>query len=389
MGMEACTDPFVRANAFEVATGWLHGLLPATPLPPASGTPREALDEAMLPALREGPCYVTFSGGRDSSAVLAAATVLARREGLDPPVPVTRVYPLLPDTEESEWQDRVIRHLGLRDWVRLEFTGGETDLLGPDARDAVRRRGLVWPAALQTHGSMFRHLGSGSIMTGEGGDAVLGFRRGSALAALRRGRRPSRALLGLVAESLLPASARGALLRRRIRASNQSRWLTPAALTVHIETAAAEEAVEPLRYDAGTWYITRRRFFAAASRNYAAGAAEFGLRSFDPLLDHGFIAALAHAGGRWGFTGRSDTMRALFSDVLPPPVLSRNSKASFNQAHTGAATHAFARDWDGVGVDPDLVDVAALRAVWLSEQPTMATGLLLHQAWLASGAPEP
>ena len=32
--------------------------------------------------LQRGPCLVSFSGGRDSSAVLAVATAVARREGL-------------------------------------------------------------------------------------------------------------------------------------------------------------------------------------------------------------------------------------------------------------------------------------------------------------------
>ena len=52
-------------------------------------TPLAALEEAILPALRRPPCLVSFSGGRDSSCVLAAATRAARREGLQPPVPVT------------------------------------------------------------------------------------------------------------------------------------------------------------------------------------------------------------------------------------------------------------------------------------------------------------
>ena len=102
-----------------------------------SGTPREALDDAIRSALVHGPCYVTFSGGRDSSAVLAAATALARREGHALPVPVTRIYPDLPDTDESDWQRAVIDHLGLTEWVRLELRDGESELLGPAARDAL------------------------------------------------------------------------------------------------------------------------------------------------------------------------------------------------------------------------------------------------------------
>ncbi len=382
-------DLYIRATPFEVAAGWIHGLLPRTPLPEDDRAPRQALDDAIRPALLTGTCYVTFSGGRDSSAVLAAATDLARREGYNLPVPVTRVYPHLPDTEESGWQRMVIDHLGITDWVRLKFTGDETDLLGDAAREAVRRRGPVWPAALQTHGAMFTRLGPGSVLTGEGGDAVLGFRRGTAWAAMRRGRRPGRALLKLAGTAILPRPFRNSMLRREIRTSGQSRWLTPQAFDRHIRLAAADESVEPLRYDSGTWFITRRRFFAAATHNYAAGAAEFGLKAYDPLLDSGFIAALAHSGGLWGYTGRTDTMRSLFGDILPAGTIARGSKASFNHAHTGSATRAFATGWDGSGVDRELVDVDELRRVWLSDEPTMATGLLLHEAWLAAGAPEP
>jgi hypothetical protein len=77
-------------------------------------------------------------------------------------------------------------------------------------------------------------------------------------------------------------------------------------------------------------------------------------------------------------------MQALFSDVLPQAVLCRTTKASFNHAHAGAATREFARTWDGRGVDEELVDVERLRSVWLSDQPTMAAGVLLHSAWLAT-----
>lgn len=378
------TDPYVRCTPLEVATGWVHGLLPPSPLPETSVSPRRALDKALLPALERGPCHVTFSGGRDSSAVLAAATNLARREGLPPPVPVTRIYPDLPDTDESSWQELVVRHLGLTDWIRLDFLNGESDLLGTAARAGLLSRGLVWPPALQAHGTMFRQVRGGSLLTGEGGDAVVGFRRGTPLVVLRHGRRSNRRLLGHAVEACLPEPWRRAQVRRMSLHSLQSRWLRRDALAEHARLVAADEAAEPLRYDQGTWFITRRRSFAVLAHNHSLAAAEHGIRAFDPLLDAGFVAALARAGGRWGYGGRTATMRALFADVLPPEVLARSTKASFNHAHAGDATRAFAQAWDGSGVDGALVDPDRLREVWLSDEPTMATGLLLQSAWLAS-----
>jgi asparagine synthase (glutamine-hydrolysing) len=277
----------------------------------------------------------------------------------------------------------VIDHLGLTDWVRLELRNGESDLIGPAARDALRHRGVLWPPALQTHGVVFEQLRGGSLLTGEGGDAVLGARRITPLAILLRRRRPDRTLVRYSVYATLPRRARQQIAQRMVRTSVQRRWLRPAAFERHVRLLAVDDAAQPLGYGAATRSITRQRSFATVSHNYDAAAAEYRIRASDPLLDHRFVEALAQAGGRTGFPGRTATMHALFSDVLPRPVLGRTTKASFNHAHAGEATRAFARTWDGSGVDEELVDVERLRSVWLSDQPTMATGVLLHSAWLA------
>ena len=75
-------------------------------------SPLAALEAAILPALARPPCLVSFSGGRDSSSVLAAATRAAAREGLDPPVPVTLRLRDAPMSDEAEWQELVVRDLG-------------------------------------------------------------------------------------------------------------------------------------------------------------------------------------------------------------------------------------------------------------------------------------
>ena len=376
-------DLFVRSTPMESASGWIYGLLSANPLPDTTLTPRAALDAALLPALQAGPCYVAFSGGRDSSALLAAATQLARREGLEPPIPVTRLHPDLPDTDESQWQHQVIGHLRLREWIQLRFSSDDLDLLGPEARAGVKAIGPIWPPALHPQRAMFRELEPGWLLTGEGGDAVIANRRGTPLTLIRRRKRISGTLALLAAGALAPRALRRAQLIRELQTSGHERWLRPAALARHTALLAEDIVGEPLRYDDGTWFIRRQRYFAALIQNFAGVAAGYGLTTLNPLLDAGFIAALARTGGRWGYRGRTDTFKALFSDVLPITVLSRTSKASFNTAYTGPATREFARTWDGSGVDPELVDIDRLRKVWLSDRPTMATGQLLHNAWLA------
>ncbi|WP_165962775.1 asparagine synthase-related protein [Occultella glacieicola] len=337
-----------------------------------------------MPALVEGACYVTFSGGRDSSAILATATHLARREGLPDPVPVTRLYPNVPDSDESEWQHLVIDHLGLSEWLRLEFTDDETDLLGPAAQASVRRHGLLWPPAVHSHGLVYQHLTGGAMLTGEGGDEVLGARRVTPLTLLRRRRRPTRALLRGAAHALSPSSVRRRQIRRELESARLQHWLRPDAKNQHLRLMAADEATEPLSYEAATWWITRRRSWATMAANQALIAGTYQVRASNPLLDDDFIAALAHAGATWGYNGRTATMKALFSDVLPSALLSRRTKASFNRAYAGRYTREFARHWDGSGVDGELVDPEILRDVWLSDEPTMSTAMLLHQAWLAA-----
>ena len=47
-------------------------------------------------------------------------------------------------------------------------------------------------------------------------------------------------------------------------------------------------------------------------------------------------------------------------------------------------TILFAREWDGTGSNPDLVDPDRLRDEWLSPEPSAQTALLLQAAWLAT-----
>lgn len=116
----------------------------AAPRSAAGLTARQALEEAILPALPQPPCVVSFPGGRDSSLPLAIATHLARREGLPDPIPATLCHPDLPSTKEDEWQQLVMRHLGVDDWVRIEVWD-ELELLGSVAPAAMQGHGLLWP----------------------------------------------------------------------------------------------------------------------------------------------------------------------------------------------------------------------------------------------------
>ena len=105
-----------RPSSLEIATGIAFGsapgMAPLWPAFPSGETPLTALERACLPALEYGPCLVSFSGGRDSSLVLAAATRAARRHGLPLPVPVTNRFAGVPYADESTWQELVMAHRG-------------------------------------------------------------------------------------------------------------------------------------------------------------------------------------------------------------------------------------------------------------------------------------
>jgi len=385
----ATADSYYRPNKFEIATSWVHGLVSGPRLPDSRNDPRSCLDDILRPCLIDGPCFVGFSGGRDSSALLAAATALARREGLVDPVPVTEVYPGVPGTDEDEWQRVIIEHLELEEWVRLTF-GNENDLIGDTAQRGLRGRGLIWPAPLQVKANVLTELDAGWFLTGEGGDEVFGPRRASALRALAGcWRHPRRTAVRAAVGASLPYPVRRGRLARQLRRSGMQPWLRPDVAERHLELLSADLASESLRWR--TMWSQRHRGMLALTKNYQALAAEYGMRLAEPFLDPRFLAALSGSGGPLGYPDRTEFMRALFADVLPAAVLERRTKAYFNRAYFGEATREFARGWDGSGLDADLVDGERLQQEWLADMPAAQSMSLLQSAWLGThgryGAP--
>ena len=188
---------------------------------PRGESARSALEAIVRPAVLRDRSYVLFSGGRDSSAVLALATRLARASGAPDPVPVTGRHPDAPASDETEWQALVLRHLGLTEHIVLEFRG-EQALLSDGSLASLRNRGLLWPTPLHVQPAYVTSLPrGGSILTGEGGDLTISGRRITEIRSAVRGRHPRRALR-LLAPSLraVPASTRSQEYARALP------WLT-------------------------------------------------------------------------------------------------------------------------------------------------------------------
>jgi hypothetical protein len=334
------------------------------------GTAREALEDILLVALQGGRCYVTFSGGRDSSALLAVATHVARREGLPLPVPVTAIYPTAPASEESSWQELVLNHLCIRERLVIEITHQQR-LLSKVATDAIRRHGLVWPEAAQLQGALLEQLEPGaSVVNGEGGDNVIVGGRAGPLHKLCHTWPPRRRLLLASGRVLVPTRHR----------SRPPPFYTPTAAETFGRISAWKD---PLRWNTRTRNARSTPAAQVLFANVEASIAEFGLRPVTPYVHPAFLASLAQEGGWLGFGSRGRVFRHLVGDLLPHQLLFRTSKASFNETRWGDSERQFASTWTGSGVDPTIIDVEKLRADWLTDEPHPQSDFLLHVAWAA------
>lgn len=376
---------FYRMSRQEAAWGWVPGWSGGPEVVPEQRIlpPVAALEEAIRPALVRPPCVVQFSGGRDSSVVLAVAVRLARREGLPEPIARTQRFPDLSEAAEDQWQEMVVRHLGIREWERIDVDD-ELDLVGPVAAPSLLRHGLLWPPMIHARHFDFSAVAGGSMIDGEGGDEVLGPGRMAPLLALASGRvRPGSSIVKQLGFALSPRPVRrlGAMrVYRRLR----SPWLRPGAWHA-LHTALADDlACEPVDRRRALFHHLRRRGVMLFLQNFSGLAAEHEVLDLHPFLDPLVLTSVAVAGGRLGFAGRTTALTHLFADLLPGEVLRRSTKARFNRCAFHVHSRAFAAAWDGRGIDEDLVEPELLARAWAAEEPSVLSFALLQAAWLAT-----
>lgn len=374
----------------DVLDGYPAGRERGDPPRSAGADPVAALRTALRTALVRPPCVVAFSGGRDSSLVLAVAADEAARAGLAAPVAFTLRYPGDAAAEESAWQELMIGHLRGRglplDWERRAVTD-ELDLVGPLAAPVLRGHGgPTHPAAIAPTVLLADVARGGTLVTGNFGDEVLGDHRAATLRAVwrRRGRAMTASDRRATVLAAAPGWGRRALLRGLVE---EHSWLRDPARAAARERQVRDVAAQPLRWDASVRAALHPRAvrIGVATRERIADDRDCVL--LDPLGSVEFVTALARFGGRWGRLGRTAATRALGGELVPAEVAGRRTKASFNGSRFGPASREFARRWSGAGVDPDLVDVEELRRVWCSAAPHAGSAMLLQQAWVADGCP--
>jgi Asparagine synthase len=370
-----------QLDALEVSSGAIfgprRGPTEEVERRPTAG-PGETLEELLLEGLQRPPCVVAFSGGRDSSALLGEVTRVARSHGLEDPVPYTLRFGEAPRTDETEWQEIVIRHLGLKEWGTRAVVD-ELDALGPLALDVIRRHGPHWPPNAHTLGLLLAPAPGGSLVTGNGGDELFTAWGGRLRTLALRGKvRPRRADLKPLLTPYLPT----AVLARRPRF--QLSWLTPDAGREVARRFAANAKHRDPSWAATLEDYLHSRYLELALGITAGMAAAADVRLVQPFYDCRYVRSIYADAPAEGYPSRGYAVQRHFGDVLPPELPRRLTKATFTEVFAGPRMRRFAAEWDGSGLDPGLVDPEHLRDQWLSARPDMRTLVPLQAAWLAS-----
>lgn len=370
-------------SPLEIASGALlrEPTLRRLPRVPPALTPLAAIEDVLRPCLADPPCAVAFSGGRDSSALLAVATRLARREGFTDPVPAT-IRSGFDENDEDFWQELVIRHLGLRDWHRIEIQH-ELELVGDIAAAALRRRGVVYPPNTHFIPYALKGLDAKSLVHGFDGDGLLGEYLWMGFKEVLSGeRKPTRMDLERVLLAAAPRAVRQGWAARRLKV--EAIWLRRDARRTVSQALQRRAFAEPVSWPRRlAWYVGDPSV-GAPCEAITADLAHMGVYACAPFWDRRVIAALARDGGVLGYGSRTTAMRRIFGAMLPDRVNARADKGSYEDVFWGPKTDEFIASWDGTGLDTTLIDPDVLRRCWREQYWPGWTALPLQAAWLAA-----
>lgn len=375
--------PTPQLEPLEIASGMVFGTrrsrgnvpgIPSDPVPI-----RAALEDVLLPALSRVPCLVAFSGGRDSSLVLALATRVAREHGLADPIPVTLRFDH-PNASETEWQEMMVRHLGLSDWTVLPQRQ-DLEVLGDIARGALARHGLYWPANAHLLVPLLNAATGGSLLTGTGGDELFSPPLGKQIPLRHFLRvRPLRRAFLLSAIQLSPWRTR---LLLQYRGLLRLPWLTERA-----RRAVRAQFLETMRPRGQSWQdliqqLLQSRYWELIEGISSAMARVANVLLVNPFLDPRYMGAAIQQTPAEGFPSRSAAMASLFGDLLPRAMVQRGTKATFNDILWGPNSRSFVEHSTHLALDPTLVDHDALRRVWARPRPDLRALTPLQEAWLS------
>ncbi len=312
---------------------------------------RELFRQAIADRLRAAgdAVGVTLSGGLDSSSVAALACEHSAETGGPLPIAGTFVFERLPECDERSWTAPLAAELGLetleieadRPWPLRRYTGARCDQDSP---------AVGWELAYQQLLEQLRQRGVRVLLTGLGGDEIIG---GSALVWAERLRRGDLRVLveivrharwrGLplgrsfyhgVAAPLAPP-AMGSTLRRLAGRSPLPPWIARdfarrTALGPRATKLPPRRFRQPARQEIYDNLVSYGHTTAAASL-HERRACHFGLEVRHPFVDRRLFEFVLAIPSRHLFQARrfKPLLQRAMAGILPEVVRRRQAKTSF------------------------------------------------------------
>jgi hypothetical protein len=125
----------------------------------------------------------------------------------------------------------------------------------------------------------------------------------------------------------------------------------------------------------------RSRYLQCLLASRRALGADHDVALSGPFCDPLVLSTYASTHGA-STPGRKAALSTLAGDVLPGSLLSRRTKAGFDEPFFNRYSRSFVAGWAGHGVDERLVDVEGLRAEWRLDPPAANSYTLMQCAWL-------
>lgn len=351
---------------------------PPFDLTPDTRPPQQALEEVLLDALSRSRVAIAFSGGVDSSGLLCLAAHVARTHGLPDPIAVTCRFPQARGSDEREWQELVVAHLHLEEWITIDLHD-ECDLVGAAAQRGLLAHGVRWPPLLHAEDATLPHVAGAIYVMGNGGDELTFPTRAGTLQLLASRRLVrDRAAARAIVDDLRPRLA----WLRRADDDRIPPWVLPTAYGRIRPLLHRHPYDDGFRWGRALRHRTTAPWSLRGNANLTGHIAERGSELLQPLTDRRVISAMLGACGRWGPPDRGTAARLLYGDTTPAAVLDRRDKGEFSAAVFGPASRAFVEQWDGSGVPDDLVDAERVLQAWNDPSPAYTSFALLQHAWL-------
>jgi asparagine synthase (glutamine-hydrolysing) len=370
---------FDPAGEIRSSTDWLPRHWQAAEGDPA-GLVRRAVLDSVRSSLNSCSNPVTqLSGGLDSAVVAAAAVSLGAA------LPAINLVTAGPEGDERPYARAIARHLGIQLHERLMTPEG-VDVLASRASFLARPTHRLFAQTMDAEvQQLAAEFGHDAILTGGGGDSVFSYLlAGHATADPLSGFRLRAAFSTGLDEAMVEQVSLWRILRKACGHAFLARPWRVEHRFLAPDLLALTPPAHPWREAAKRWPPGKRAHIDAlvAIQNYTDGGGRAAVPLLFPLLQKPLVSAcLAIPSPHWVAGGRNRSVaRAAFEDLLPPSIIRRRNKGTYERftAQLFERNRERLRDHllGGVLRDLELLDVAALETWFASLQPIRTNRLL-------------